>query len=367
MSGPRLECAENGVWYVHWTDGRRTKRVSTRQKNLQAAKSFFAAWLIEDRTADPETTRAFTIAQLWKVYFEKHVERPGAPASTARFTWNNLAPHFGDRLVSEIDQDLVDAYLAKRTSGAIGGRAVGSTIRRELITLRACINWCADPKRRMVAAGDIAPFDLPAEAAPRDRWLRHDETQKLLTAAASLRTDGRLHRVEVFLWLALETAGRKTALLELTWDRVDFETGVVHLNVPGARTTKKRRADVPMSAALRPVLERAHAERRNARVLEHGGDVWPTLQIVVERAGLAPGKRAPRRNGDKPKKTGISPHVLRHTAATQMARAGVPLWKIAKVLGNSLVMVEKVYAKHCPDDLREAVDRISNGRLEAAE
>lgn len=29
---------------------------------------------------------------------------------------------------------------------------------------------------------------------------------------------------------------------------------------------------------------------------------------------------------------GVTPNVLRHTAATHMACAGVPLWKIAKVL-----------------------------------
>ena len=202
----------------------------------------------------------------------------------------------------------------------------------------------------MIALSDVPGFGLPADSEPRDRWLRRDEIDRLLAAAQS---EGRMSRVERFLWLALETAGRKQALLDLTWDRVDFETGVIHLALPGLKQTKKRRASVPISAALRPVLERAYTEREGDLVLDHGGDVWTAVQSVVRRAGLAPA------TARAAKATGVSPHVFRHTAATHMARRGVPLWLIAKVLGNSLTVVERSYAKHAPDDLRGAVDMIS--------
>lgn len=57
----------------------------------------------------------------------------------------------------------------------------------------------------------------------------------------------------------------------------------------------------------------------------------------------------------------VTPNVFRHTAATNMARGGVPLWKIAKILGNSIAMVERVYAKYDPSDLRDGVEKISEG------
>ena len=50
-----------------------------------------------------------------------------------------------------------------------------------------------------------------------------------------------------------------------------------------------------------------------------------------------------------------SPHVLRHTAATWLVMDGVPLSEVARLLGNSEAMVEKVYGKHSPDYLRRAV------------
>lgn len=360
MSGPRLEKADNGVWYVHWTEGRRSRRISTRTKDLRAAKAFLGTWLLIDgENREQDNGRNATVSDLWAAYSEKHVARTAAPA-TARFSWNNLQPFFGHLKLSEVTQAKVEDYEAHRARPHKGLRgslpvvidgAQPATVRRELATLMACFNWCADPKRRIISKADVPAFSLPDNGEPRDRWLRLPEVQKLLKAAAELRVGPRLSRGERFLWLALETAARKSAICELTWDRVDFETGVIHYDVPGRKKTKKRRSSVTISKALRPLLERAYAERATDFVLDNASEVWKIVHTIAEHAGVAD----------------VSPHVLRHTAATLMARRGVPLWTVSNILGNSLVMVEKVYAKHCPEAMAAAVEMISGGVLEAAE
>jgi integrase len=193
-----------------------------------------------------------------------------------------------------------------------------------------------------------------------------DELRRLFAAAPTLHPSiDRMTRGERFLWLALETAQRKRAILDLTWDRVDFETRVIHFAVPGKKVTKKRRPSVPISDALLVQLKRMHDEKINDFVMDHGGEGWSAIQAIVVKAGLAPKQK--RGTGERIKSTGISPHTLRHTAATHMARRGVPLYDIAGILGNTLAMVEKVYAKHCPGRLRAAVNSISSGVLEPAE
>jgi integrase len=167
------------------------------------------------------------------------------------------------------------------------------------------------------------------------------------------------------LWLALYTTARLQAVLDLTWDRVDFETEVVHLDVPGRKKTNKRRVSVPIATELLPILKRAYDERQGDLVMDNKAAVWASVQRVVILAGLG-GKQLKVPHGHKPKATGISPHTLRHTAATQMARRKVPLYLIAKILGDSIVTVEKHYAKHSPDDLRAAVDQISQKVEKAA-
>lgn len=350
MSIPVPRQADSGWWYVHWTEGRRSKRESLGTKQESEALARFAQWLLLGGQ-DVNEGVEFTVAELWGVYAAKHVATEVAAPDTVRFIWKNLQPHFGHLLLDQIDQDVVDAYEAARVAGRIGRPSKAATVRRELGALRACFNWCAEPKRRLLKSAQVPDFDLPAEGEPRDRWLKTGEIQKLLVAAAELRASARLSRGERFLWLALETAARKSALLELTWDRVDFETGMIHLNVPGRRTTKKRRADVPISRALRPILQRAYAERTGDLVMDHSSGIWKDVQRIAARAGVAR----------------VSPNVLRHTAATHMARRGVPLYHIAGVLGNTVAMVEKVYAKHTQESLRNAVDMISGEFLEAAE
>jgi len=357
MPTPELRRADNDRFYAHWTDGRRSKRQSMGSKDEAEARIRFAHWLLLQGQANrPEGPVDYDVAQLWAVYKERHVDRETASPETLDLAWKHLSVHFGLLTLSAIDQDTVDSYTAKRAAGRIGRPSGDSTVRRELGALRACLNWCAEPKRKIILPVQVPVFDLPAEGEPRDRWLTSAEIERLLATAS---VDGvRTARGERFLRLALETAARKTALLELTWDRVDFDTGMIHLNVPGRRRTKKRRANVPISRALLPHLRKWHAERINDLVLDNSAEIWATVQNIARAAGFgeACGARA------KPKRTGVSPHVLRHTAATHMARRGVPLYDIAGVLGNSLAMVEKTYAHHCPERLRDAVNAISNLR-----
>lgn len=361
MSIPYLDKADSGVFYAKWTDGRRSKRKSMGTRDPAVAQARFAQWLLMGGAAGvPENpAQVYTVADLWDAYERGHVLRKTDPSATHNQSWKHLRQHFGEMLLTDVS-DAVPAYVAKREKGLIGRKSKSPTIRRELVLLRACFNWCADAKERraLISVADVPGFALPADSIPRDRWLKEDEIARLMAAAEAKRGGPRLSRVERFLWLALETAGRKQALLDLTWDRVDFDTNVIHLALPGRKQTKKRRASVPISRTLLPVLKRAHGERISDVVLDHGGEIWAAIQVVAAAAGFGP-PQPKRENGAKPVSTGISPHVMRHTAATHMARRGVSLWKVAKILGDNIATVEKTYAKHAPEDLQDAVNMIS--------
>ena len=363
MPTPTLEIRD-GRYYALWSENRRSKRKSMGTGDRTIAEQRFAQWLLlgghrEGVTATGEAATALTVAELWSVYDARHVRVEMAAPETAEYSWRNLKPHFGNMPIDQIDQTVIDDYEEKRVDGEIGKPSVPGTIRRELVVLRAMLNWHAAPergKKRLLDKADLPAFTLPDESSPRDRWLTTVDVERLLAAAAPIEGD-RMSRGCRFLWLALETAARKQAILDLTWDRVDFETGMIHYAVPGRKATKKRRPSVPISARLLPVLKQMKAEARGECVLDHGGEVWASIQSLVVRAGLA--ERQPRGTGQSIKGTGTSPHTLRHTAATHMARRGVPLYDIAGVLGNTLAMVEKVYAHHCPGRLRDAVNMIS--------
>jgi integrase len=54
----------------------------------------------------------------------------------------------------------------------------------------------------------------------------------------------------------------------------------------------------------------------------------------------------------------VSPHTLRHTAATWLMQAGVPIWEAAGFLGMSPMMVEQTYGHHHPAHMRGAAEAL---------
>jgi integrase len=350
-SVPKLQLADNGVYYIHWTAGRRSKRISTRQKDPGAARAFFGDWLrgektresvvadVADVAAAPAKLSMLTCADLWTFYDEMHVQKRVVDTETHRHAWNRLEPSFGHLKPSDVTQKLVDKHIKSRLP------AKPSTVRTELNLLLT--SWHYGVKKRKILSTELpVDLDLPEPPLPRERWLRPEEANKLFDVLASKRSD-RLSRVERFVWIALETAARLTAILELKWDQVDWETCVIHFNPEGRRQTKKRRASVPISNALMQILLRAWDESESEYVLDRPTSVQDALNAAVDEAGLV----------------NVTPHVFRHTAATWLARRGVPLFHISKILGNSLEEVERTYAKHCPDDLRDCIELINQTRV----
>jgi integrase len=158
----------------------------------------------------------------------------------------------------------------------------------------------------------------------------------------------KLSRIYRFVVIASETAARKNAVVTLKWNQVDLTNRLVNFQNDGLARTKKRRVAVPMSDLLYAMLKQAYAERTSEWVLDNPHSIQRHFEMLTARAGEGFEK--------------VTPHTLRHTWATQAAQAGVPLFEIAGVLGDTVQTAMKVYAHHCPDHLRGAV----NFRAQAA-
>lgn len=331
MSVPYLDRAANGRFYIHFMSGGRSCRKSTGTDEQAAAEKAFGRWLSGVRD---EPAAGVTFADIWPAYFESCRGTP--TAIRLRGMAPRLLNYFGGRAVVSLDQDYFDAYLQARLRNG----AQLSTARLELTKVLACISHAE--RARKLPAGERPHIRLPSPPDARDRWLSQDEARRLFAAATSQRADmDKLSRTERFLWIALATGARRRAIETLTWDQIDFETRVIHFARAGSSAAAgKRNASVPISSTLLEILQRAHRERTGQFVLGSSTEAYTGVLRAAREAGLED----------------VTPHVLRHTAATWMARKGVPLWKIAGILGNTVAMVEQVYAKHSPDDGRAAVE-----------
>lgn len=336
--GPRLEQNERGVYEVRWTDpDGRSKRVSTRTTDAAEAADFFGTWrrgiAREKAQADAATVRAVLDS-----YFAEHVYKKVIGQGTAEIARKHLLAHFADTNPADIHPTDVRAYARLREAGDIGRPVKAPTVRRELGVLVAALHHAVREKR--LKRVDMPPIPLPEASEPRDRWLTEPEVARLLEAAHGLDRAGRLSRGYRFAVLAYYTAARKRAIETLAWDQVDWANNMIHLHARGAKRTKKRRPSVPIHPKAREVLERAFTERETAWVLDHTGNARKAFESAVARAGLVD----------------VTPHVMRHTAATHMLRRGVPLWQVAGILGDTEATVQRTYGKHVPEALKEAVE-----------
>ena len=141
--------------------------------------------------------------------------------------------------------------------------------------------------------------------------------------------------------LLIGTGCRIGAALDLTWDRVDFNRGVINLRNPFDRSKRKGRAIVPMNDRLKSVLIQAHASALSPFVIEYAGRKVLSMKRTFKTAGKAIGRED------------VSPHMFRHSAAVWLAEAGHDMNEIAQFLGHTNpTITAKVYARYSPNHLR---------------
>jgi integrase len=58
----------------------------------------------------------------------------------------------------------------------------------------------------------------------------------------------------------------------------------------------------------------------------------------------------------------VTPHTLRHTAATWLMQAAAPMWEAAGFLGMSEKTLRETYGHHHPDYLRGAANAVGTRR-----
>lgn len=296
--------------------GGQTERISLRTSDLGEAKRRLIDFL---RKPSGETVADYVIRYL------DDKDQTAIRAKDLRGSWKQAEATFGHLRPDQITREVCRAYRDERYAK---GRKP-ATVRKELEVVRAALNFHK-------ATGAV--FELPPQPRPKDRFLSKEEARLLIAKARSFA------HVRAFIVLSLTTAARQSALLELTWDRVDFKRGRVSLSLGDSLDdTRKRRANVPMNRRARMYLEALYRARTSDYVIEWGGhrvlSIKKGFRAACERAGL----------------TDLTPHILRHTAASWMAMAGVPMLEISRYLGHSSMGVtERVYAKLHPDYLKSA-------------
>lgn len=310
-----------GRWAVSWwgDDGKRRRHRLAGPTEADAKRQ-----ALDVIRRERDAPAGSTIDALWTAYRK---EKEGRRVAVAMgHEWKAIGPHFGHLRPDQVTVHSCRDYIKLRRKA----KKHDGTIWTELGHLRTVFTWAH--KRRLI---DHAPaVERPAKPAPKDRWLTRTEVDALLAVPMA-------HHIRLAILLMLSTAARVGAILELRWDRVDFERGQVDLRSSDIGS-RKGRAVVPMNDGLRAALQVAKGGALSEFVVEWVGGPVRSIKTGFYAAVRAAGLK------------GVSPHTLRHTSAVTLAASGVSMDRISQYLGHtSTAVTQRVYARFAPDHLRE--------------
>jgi integrase len=257
-----------------------------------------------------------------------------------------------DKAVSEVpatgDGSGTSTEKAKRRRKV---RAVsGATVNRNLNLGSALFRWAI----RMGHVTDN-PFRgverFSEKGRAREVYLTAKEAHALVESAAPF--------LRPVLIAAVSTGMRRGELLSLRWRSVDLERK--ELRVEAATEKAGRGRVVPLTPWLLSELTTLKASREvpaldGSDPVFRSSDGSPLTEKVLRVAYVSAVRRCEGIPLDK--RAGCTFHALRHTAASLMVAAGVPIFDVAKVLGHSTLGVTLRYAHFAPAAGRSALDRL---------
>ncbi|MDP3408055.1 tyrosine-type recombinase/integrase [Bosea sp. (in: a-proteobacteria)] len=400
---PRLDVDEKrGKYIIRDTDpatGKPVKRrLDVRAGDDRAAQAALGAYLLEreriqrelDFAAppddDPTTSdpRLVSIERCLVFYGQRQIGTPNQ--NLAGYHMAHLMRHWGGKNLAQVRGVTCRAYVDKRTAevfvpkGAKAGKPVSpATARRELETLSAAIGaW--HKEFTLTARPQVT---LPAKADASPDWLTDSEYAAILRIAQGERivsVDGvrtwersgePLPHLERFLEIGFATGTRSAAILGLGWERdpegirgwIDFGAMTIHRSGAKAVKTRKRQPACRIPDRLLPrLVEWREADRKLAAELAKEGVTLPNRivryqgqpiarigQAFEAAAKLADLGKRDIDGSDRLAEGGPgtpTPHILRHSRATLLLRAGVAPAEVAEFLGMSMKMLLETYGHH---------------------
>lgn len=250
---------------------------------------------------------------------------------------------FGDILASRCTKEAVIAYITQRAL-----TVSDETIKRELGLLSLAFDYFPDHFKGRTAANPVKLLkkgEKPGSGLHRERVLSPDEEARLLAVC----DDGRSQQMGLAVRVALGTAMRRSEIIHLNWNMVDFDTRIIRLDKGKAIRAGYRR--VRRKVAMFPIAFVALHKQWLAEGKPDSGLVFgytpegfsSTWQRYSKLAGLVD----------------FHFHDLRHTCITRAATTGLSAVQTAAALAIADV---RYLEKRSFDQTETAAEKVYKGQ-----
>jgi len=221
--------------------------------------------------------------------------------------------------------------------------AENKTINMELQTLRSAFNLAktwgytkenpTDSVKKLKITNHIAP-----------RFLTEEECKKLLDACNKWEYP--------FFYTFLNTGMRKSELLNLEWQDVDFDRRKIKIGVKDKWSPKTDEREIPINKGLFELLKKHKEEKKRSSLVFHDG-----------KGNAIENNRLRKRLISLAKQCGFPDvtklHSLRHTFASHLVMNGVDLPTVMKLMGHANVQTTMIYSHLADEHVDKAVEKLS--------
>lgn len=234
-------------------------------------------------------------------------------------------------------QDLADRGNAPITRG------------RKLAVVKSLYRFLTAEGR--VKANPAAQVRMPKPQQKEVEYLNEKEYGRLLKAVRQHASKYFKHRDAAIVTMFLSTGMRLGELAGLDVGDIDFENKTIRITRKGGC-----QQILPLSEDLTASLRRYLTARKNASCQEplflskrkrriSKAAVWHIVKKYAQLTEL--------------RKSRLSPHVLRHSFATNLLRRGIDLLTIQRLLAHRSLKTTERYLHTCDESMRAAVGKIS--------
>lgn len=243
-------------------------------------------------------------------------------------------------------------YIYKETD--IIKERTNATVNRYIEVLSKMFNLCIENK--LAKENPCQSIKQLREENFKIRFLTEEEQKRLFSALEYHSTvndqNGNLHEIYPYLYLkpiitcALLTGMRKSEILNLQWQQIDFQKGFIEV----LRTKSGKARKIPISNKLEATLKELFATSDNIYVFINPAtnkpyvDIKKSFKTLLKQAQI----------------TNFRFHDLRHTAATRMVESGIDLVVAQEILGHANIQTTMRYAHPVPERKKHAIDALNN-------
>jgi site-specific recombinase XerD len=274
----------------------------------------------------------------------------GVTALTVEAYVSDVRRFLVERDASDLSE-LTAAEVSNAVLAQLSGRAPAS-VRRYGCALRSFLRYCYLVG---LVERDLSAAALPVSGRRRSllpQGITPTQAKALLGSCDRRRAKGRRDYAVIVLMLRLGLREREVATLRL--DDLDWRAGQITVHGKGGKVDQLP-MPVDVGEAIASYLRRGRPRDTTARevflrippphvALAHGGVSFIVVS-AARRAGLGV----------------VRAHRLRHTAATDMLRAGAALAEIGQVLGHRSAGSTAAYARVDVQRLRTIARRWPSG------